>query len=197
MTKYFAIVKFVSKSSSNSWQCQLYQSYYFQDTAAAACLCLPVAGIEAARPASNVSSQSRCLHRLLNICPRASVHGDACPWKAQVAKSYVDQQLSLELVWHLEGRLAGNMPEVVKNFWGAGRSQLGLEWVVSRPWLILQLAKARQNKASFWSPPPPTLSSVCAIENQAAGFLQIPPFQASNPASLDKKLGPAGWKWKL
>ena len=67
------------------FQCQPFkQSYHFQNPTAAARLGLPVARVEAARPSPHVSPQPRRLHRLLHLRPRASVHGDARPWKAQV-----------------------------------------------------------------------------------------------------------------
>ena len=91
--------------------------------------------------------------------------------------------------------MAGNMPEVVKNFWGAGRSQLGLEWVVSRlsGSFCSSWQKPDRTKLLF-DPPSPTLSSVRAIEN-GLGFLQPDrsrPLQAServkSSAQLDGKL---------
>ena len=95
--------------------------------------------------------------------------------------------------------MAGNMPEVVKkktfSFGGAGRSQLGLEWVVSRlsGSFCSSWQKPDRTKLLF-DPPPPTLSSVSAIEN---GLFASRPFEAFTIQSLDKKFGSAGWKWKL
>ena len=55
-----------------------------QDPVATAGLSLPLVGVQAPRPSTDVPAQPRRLHRLLDLRARAPVHGDACPWKAQV-----------------------------------------------------------------------------------------------------------------
>ena len=55
-----------------------------QDPVATAGLSLPLVGVQAPRPSTDVPAQPRRLHRLLHLRPWAAVHGDARPGKAQV-----------------------------------------------------------------------------------------------------------------
>ena len=63
-----------------------------QDPVATAGLSLPLVGVQAPRPSTDVPAQPRRLHRLLHLRPWAAVHGDARPGKAQVRSSRIVRQ---------------------------------------------------------------------------------------------------------
>ena len=60
-----------------------------QDPVATAGLSLPLVGVQAPRPSTDVPAQPRRLHWLLHLRAWAAVHGDARPGKAQVHSSRI------------------------------------------------------------------------------------------------------------
>ena len=60
-----------------------------QDPVATAGLSLPLVGVQAPRPSTDVPAQPRRLHRLLHLRAWAAVHGDARPGEAQVYLSRI------------------------------------------------------------------------------------------------------------
>ena len=60
-----------------------------QDPVATAGLSLPLVGVQAPRPSTDVPAQPCRLHRLLHLRPWAAVHGDARPGKAEVHSSRI------------------------------------------------------------------------------------------------------------